>query len=447
MSIGLLDLSDSNLRLWHGDTLVQSPGYALLSGSGYVFGQAARAAARLRPRDTNTRYWWQLGTEPLQPALGPSRHTADLAHAHLEALHREAGEPAELILAVPGSMQREQLSLLLGIVQQCPFAAVGLLHRSVALASLFPAPRVAHLEIQLHQAVLSELTTDGDMLTLERSSPLPGCGLLQLQERLVELIAANFVRQTRFDPRRKAETEQQLYDALPAALQSLQVASETVFDIGGYRARVSLQDLLGTGERLFTAAEQTLERANEPSLLLADPLAALLPGIGAALPGIQVLDDDAMHSALSAHQARVIERGEALSFVTSLPPLAVRDAAATRPGSPSPITSESPAPAATATTASGRSPTHWLYSARAQPLHPRGSRVHPAWEIHQTRNGWQLRAHETNGQAGAASQDHAAAGRPLPRVNGDAYQPGQALGCGDEIRIADRTILLIEVER
>ena len=38
MSIGLLDLHDSNLQLWHQDTRVQSPGYALLQGSEYLFG-------------------------------------------------------------------------------------------------------------------------------------------------------------------------------------------------------------------------------------------------------------------------------------------------------------------------------------------------------------------------------------------------------------------------
>ena len=46
MSIALLDLADCNLQLWHGEKHVQSPGYALLDRSRYVFGQAARRAAR-----------------------------------------------------------------------------------------------------------------------------------------------------------------------------------------------------------------------------------------------------------------------------------------------------------------------------------------------------------------------------------------------------------------
>ena len=90
MPAALLDLLDSTLQLWHGDRCVQSPGYALLNGQDYVFGTPARATARLKPRDVNTRYWWRLSTEALQPALGPARHTGDLVHAHLMQLHAEA---------------------------------------------------------------------------------------------------------------------------------------------------------------------------------------------------------------------------------------------------------------------------------------------------------------------------------------------------------------------
>src|SRR5690606_24927976 len=109
MSTAILDINDANLQLWHGEQHIQSPGYALLEGSEYRFGNAARAAARLRPRDVSTRYWSHLNTQPLQPALGPARHSADLVHAHLLALHREAGEPDQVVLSVPGNLEREQL--------------------------------------------------------------------------------------------------------------------------------------------------------------------------------------------------------------------------------------------------------------------------------------------------------------------------------------------------
>ena len=38
MSIGVLDINDSNLQLWHEGTAVQSPGYVLLQEKEYQFG-------------------------------------------------------------------------------------------------------------------------------------------------------------------------------------------------------------------------------------------------------------------------------------------------------------------------------------------------------------------------------------------------------------------------
>ena len=43
----LLDILDTNLQLWHGDTHVQSPGYALLRDNDYLFGATARALLSL----------------------------------------------------------------------------------------------------------------------------------------------------------------------------------------------------------------------------------------------------------------------------------------------------------------------------------------------------------------------------------------------------------------
>jgi hypothetical protein len=423
MSIGLLDLHDSNLQLWYRDTRVQSPGYALLQGREYLFGAPARAAARLKPRDINTRYWWQLSTEVLQPALGPARHTGDLVHAHLQQLHQEAKNPGEILLAVSGSMQHEQLALLLGIVQQCPFDAVGLVNRSVALGSLYgQSERLFHLEIQLHQALVSELAVHHNSIELHRTTPLPGCGMLQLQERLVEIIAAEFVRQTRFDPRRKAATEQQLYDALPAALRTLQERGETNLDVNGYQARVSARQLQPAGQRLFDSARESMGLLRPNDHVLADPLAALLPGLAGAFARLDVLAADDMYRALHLHQEHLIQREQSLSFVTTLP--CVEQKIIPRAEPPG-------APLATIQAASSKPatrPTHLLYRHVARPLLESGTALGGGCEIYRGTAGWQLR--------GASS----------PMVNGAAYRPGQVLASGDAITIGDEdTALLIEV--
>jgi hypothetical protein len=436
MSIGLLDLNDSNLQLWHRDARVQSPGYALLQGKEYLFGAPARAAARLQPRDINTRYWWQLSTDTLQPALGPARHTGDLVHSHLKQLHTQANKPDELLLAVPGSMQHEQLALLLGIVQQCPFDAVGLVNRSVALGSLYSrGGRLFHLEIQLHQAVISELAERNEQVELQRTTPLPGCGLLQLQERLVELIAAEFVRQTRFDPRRKAATEQQLYDALPAALRALNSSTETNLDINGYQARVSRQQLQTAGKRLFDSANETIGVLSPQDRVIADPLAALLPGLSGAFSQLDILQGDDMYRALRLHEERLVQRAQALSFITALPcaepRTAVQGAHTAAPSQLSAATAETPAPAPPPAAIAVSRATHLLSQHVAKPLLAAGTVLADGWELYRDSDGWQLR-----GASGNAT------------VNGGPYHSGQILDCGDAIVIGTAApVTLIEVSR
>jgi hypothetical protein len=430
MSIGLLDLNDSNLQLWHRDTLVQSTGYALLRGGEYVFGAPARAAARLQPRDINTRFWWQLSTETLQPALGPARHTGDLVHAHLKELHTQASAPEELLLAVPGTMAHEQLALLLGIVQQCPFDAVGLVNRSVALGSLYSrGGRLFHLEIQLHQAVISELIDRDGQVELQRTIPLPGCGLLQLQERLVELISAEFVRQTRFDPRRKAATEQQLYDELPAALRALHNSTETNLDINGYQARVSRDQLQAAGRRLFDSARETIGVLHPDDRVIADPLSALLPGLSSAFRQLDILQADDIYRALQLHEAQLVQREQALSFITALPSASppgnsATGSSATAPARPAPDTPPSPPPRPACRA------THLLQDHVAQPLVASGTALAGGCELYRSDGGWLLR-----GATAAVT------------VNGSPYQSGQVLDAGDAIATGNgAAATLIEVK-
>ena len=420
MSIALLDINDCNLQLWHGEAHVQSPGYALLDGQQYRFGGPARAAARLQPRNMNTRFWWQMSTEALQPALGPARHTGDLVHAHLQQLHEEAGRPSELLLAVSGSMQRDQLALLLGIAQQCPFDAVGLVNRSVVMGSRYGGPgRIFHLEVQLHQSVISELAESAGQVELQRTVPMPGCGLLQLQERLVETIATAFIRQTRFDPRRKAATEQDLYDRLPDTLRALGRDSEANIEVNGYRARIHRKDLSGAGQRLFDSSADAMGPLRPDDRVIADPIANLLPGIQDQFNSLEILESDSVRVALQQHETALVKRGQPLNFVTALPCLEDR---ITPRVAPAPEPEAAPAPPTPA-------PTHLLQGSTARPLIAAGTSLSEGWELISTQGDWQLQG--TGGDV---------------QVNGQAHQAGQALACGDSITIGNgASVLLIEV--
>ena len=53
--------------------------------------------------------------------------------------------------------------------------------------------------------------------------------------------------------------------------------------------------------------------------VIADPLAALLPGLSGAFAKLDILAADDMYRALHLHQEQLLQRAQALSFVTALP--------------------------------------------------------------------------------------------------------------------------------
>lgn len=410
----LLDVLDSDLCLHHGERQVCSPGYALLEGDDYRFGETARGSARRQPRYINTRFWWQLGTQPLQPTLGPARHTADLVHAHLLEVHRAAGEPGEVVFAVPDSMGHDQLALLLGIAQTCPFRVVGLVNRSVLAADAHTdTPDLFHLELQLHQALLTHLAVRDGQVRLVRSHALPGSGLLALQESIVERVARSFIHNTRFDPRRKAESEQALYDGLFSALEALQDSTETQVEINGYSTRVSVEELASVADRLRDAILQETRDAPDHALLL-DPLARLIPGFRPRFSQARRVDRSDLPEAMARHRELILQAPEDLHLLKSLP----AGASAQR---------QSPASVRPARRTAQRPPTHVLRDARALPLGQADVSLTDSCHIHRVDDAcWVL------------------AGDATATVNGTVYGD-EPLEAGDEIRIAGKAWLLIEV--
>ena len=160
----LLDCNDASLRLWNDGDAFWSPGVVWLSGDRYQFGEPAWAQARRAPREISNRYWHRLSTQDLSPALGPARHTADLVHAHLEALLGDVG--GELTLVIPGAMESPQLSLLLGILQTLPVNISAVTHRS-ALIGGATGQSCAHVELQLHQTCITSVSVERGVIALE----------------------------------------------------------------------------------------------------------------------------------------------------------------------------------------------------------------------------------------------------------------------------------------
>jgi hypothetical protein len=167
--------------------------------------------------------------------------------------------------------------------------------------------------------------------------------------------------------------------------------------------------------------------------VIADPLAALLPGLTGAFEHLDILQAEDMYRALRLHEERLVQRTQALSFITALPCAEPRaalhsaHAAAPHPAQASSATVAMPPPVPAPKPVSRA--THLLCQHVAKPLQATGTALADGWELYRDSDGWRLRG------AGASAA-----------VNGRPYQSGQVLACGDAIAIGTAAAgTLIEV--
>ena len=415
----LLDCNDASLRLWNEDEALWSPGIAWFTEGQYRFGEPAWLQARRAPREINNRFWHRLSTQPLSPALGPARHTADLVHAHLEALLGDGND--DLTLAIPGAMESGQLSLLLGILQTLPVTASSVVHRS-ALVGAATGQSCAHVELQLHQASITLVTVENQVAQAGDTQVLPGHGLLGLMDEIAERIGEQFVTQTRFDPQRRAETEQTLYQQIPDLLRSLAIQSEISCTVEGHTARITADALRQVGDAFTRALAPLLPAA--PQHIALDSLLSALPGL--ALPhdhtetGPEVVPAIAQTMALpegALHFQREAPCGAATAVEGS-------DAGSTQPD----VAAESPSDVTAQTDSKQASPpaTHQLVACRAIPLSP-GTVVAEGAVISGPA--------ELSIQSGASVQ-----------LNGQPAEGVMSLSAGDQLTAAGVEVLFIAVE-
>ena len=224
MSLAIFNLNDVGIQLAIDGSLVRtSPGYAVLDKDRLLVGEAASEKSRLLPGWTNNRFWSQLDVKPLTRSTDQVRHHADLALAHLEDIWLPVKKDVtEAIFVVPGYYDREDLGLLLGICRECDLPIRGLVDASVIQACDLPLGKtVLHLDIHLHSITLTSISNDG-LLVRREVKQIIGSGFSTLLDRWANIIAEQFIQTTRFDPMHKADTEQQLFNRLPAWIASLE---------------------------------------------------------------------------------------------------------------------------------------------------------------------------------------------------------------------------------
>ena len=280
MSRFFLDITDSQIALIAGSSIIQSPGAALTDGSvgkaSFAFGQVVFETLKRRPLETRTDFWAQLSTAPLNAEFAGARHSADLVYEHLQFLFAEAehkiGPVNDVVIIAPSSLNQTQLELLLGILNAADKPPSAILDRALLHQHIIGKAGV-HLDLQWRQTVATEITLENGQLVVGKSSTLPGNGYLDLLEQCLEHCADVCVEQTRFDPRRSADAEQLLFNAIPGALVTLTQREEASLSVSGYDFKVSRVGLEFVGKQLMAAVE------GASGAVSVDGLLARLPGI------------------------------------------------------------------------------------------------------------------------------------------------------------------------
>ncbi len=276
----VLELNDLELTLYRdGEARYRAPAVAIVREGEMLFGKEAVRLARIHPQQTNQQYLNRMNADPLPQPVRTAANHADLVYLHLKELAGEA--LGDTVLAVPGSMNADQLGILLGICQEAGLDVGGFVNAAVASVTSTPLPsRVTHIDLFLQHMQVSELAIDGEVRH-ERSFEVRDCGFNNLVDGWVNLIADRFVQETRFDPLHTAATEQQLYNQAYDWARSAHLSTEVGFQVtqGEQQRRVEVpraqleQKALQRVQRLIDALPD-----RHPLALTAR--AAGMPGLG-----------------------------------------------------------------------------------------------------------------------------------------------------------------------
>jgi hypothetical protein len=318
MTVLAIDINDAGLVVANDSALLAAePGFARIDRGKVVTGDAAKAGARLQPRQTSNRFWSTLSLEPGSAGADSSKSAAELAYAQLESLWSKVGNGvADIVLVVPGAYRTDQLGVLLGLTQECGMPVRALVDTAAAVSVRpYPGRQLVYVDAGLHRASVTLLEQDAAEVQVRAEHAL-NQGLAGIADAFARRIADLFVRSTRFDPFTHAETEQQVYDRLPEWLALLQREERAELELQyrdeKFRAPAERDAVLGVAHGFCHALAQLVgqqrERGKNLVVQVSERLAALpgLLGELARLDDAQTESFEAGHAARSALLARAL---------------------------------------------------------------------------------------------------------------------------------------------
>ncbi|MEO8465404.1 MAG: FHA domain-containing protein [Gammaproteobacteria bacterium] len=350
-----IDINDAGIAVADATgVLGVEPGFAVVDRGRILTGDEAVALARLRPRQASNRFWNSLSLESGSAGADlPS--AAELAHAQLAAIWQKTGQGrTDVLLVVPAGYRSEQLGMLLGLAQECGMPVRALVDVAAAAGHRPYLDReLVYLDAGLYRVTATVLEQGADVAVRAEHALLQS-GLNGLMDAFARRIADAFVRATRFNPFRDAETEQALYDRLPGWLDAWcsEEQLELKLPYGGDDARVTVEreEVLRVAAGFYRGVAQLVAQSRESDrglvVLVSDRLARL-PGLVGELARIddariEVLEKG--HAARSALLATPQANGAEVKLLKRLPwraAPALVEAAAGRAPLPSAAASQS----------------------------------------------------------------------------------------------------------
>jgi hypothetical protein len=162
-----------------------------------------------------------------------------------EVSRRLASTPAEgerAWIAVPARVDPRGLGTVLDIARGLGLPVDGFVDAAAAtVAALAPDRNALVVEVGLHHLAATAVDSEGQ--ARRRRSVLGARGgLIELYDAWLDLISTAMVKRTRFDPLHNAETEQQIFDALPELTREVSATGGTtaVVTVGSQRFEVAL---------------------------------------------------------------------------------------------------------------------------------------------------------------------------------------------------------------
>ena len=291
MSLLAAHINDAGIAVVDASRILyREPGFALLDDDQLTIGSAAYAQARVKPRRIHKEFWSELHTQPLADRRFQHLSAADLVSQQLEQVWRQVSSSGDqLVIAVPAYMNTDNLGLLLGIASEVGVPVAALVDAAVAATRReYKGAVPVHVDLSLHSTLLTRISQAGQA-QVDRSEVVDG-GVLALHDAWIRVIAEAFVQQSRFDPLHTAETEQELYDNLPAWLAAAASQDTVPLELAyrgiSHSAAVESLELVAAAAPIYhgiVSSLRALYRADEtPALQLSDR-AARMPGLAEIL--------------------------------------------------------------------------------------------------------------------------------------------------------------------